>query len=330
MKDKLKLIKAQKFLLVYILLFIWIFSYPFIPLAITENNSTFEIKNGSNLDQITNQLIEIDILRDSFRFKLLTFFYGKSESFRRGQYRLDKNITPYELINTLANGKQIYRSIVFIEGQNFNHILNKVNLNPFIQKTITDYSESKILKLIGSDKKYLEGLFFPDSYFFYNDTLDIEVLQNSYKVMKRKLDYAWNNRSPNLPYKNKYEALIMASIIEKELGKRFEAPMIAGVLVNRLNKNMRLQSDPTVIYGMGDLFKGNIRKKDLLKDTPYNTYTNRGLPPSPICSPGMKAIDAALNPTKTDAFYFVAKGDRTHHFSKTLKEHNMAVRKYQR
>ena len=147
--------------------------------------------------------------------------------------------------------------------------------------------------------------------------------------MNAKLDRAWDNRASGLPYKNKYEALIVASIIEKELGKRSEARLIAGVFVNRLNLNMKLQSDPTVIYGMGEKFKGNLRRVDLRKDTPFNTYTRLGYPESPICSPGMDAIEAALNPTSTKALFFVAKGDRTHYFSNTLKQHNRAVRKYQ-
>ncbi|MGE4597166.1 MAG: endolytic transglycosylase MltG [Methylophilaceae bacterium] len=329
-KLKLNSLKIRKYLIFYGIIFVWIFSYPFLPLNITEENASFEINNGSTIDQITEQLVEIEILDDSFRFKLLTSLFGKTEGLKRGQYHLNKNITPYELLDILAKGKEVMHSITFIEGQTFSIAIKKIKSNKFLKKTIINYSEANLLKLIGSDKKYVEGLLFPDSYFFYKNTSDIELLRNSYEIMEHKLNYAWNNRALDLPYKDKYEALIVASIIEKELWDKNEASLIAGVFVNRLNMNMRLQSDPTVIYGIKHRFNGNLRKKDLRKDTPFNTYTRRGLPPSPICSPSLNTIIATLNPEKTDAIYFVAKGDKTHHFSKTLKEHNKAVRKYQK
>ena len=209
-------------------------------------------------------------------------------------------------------------------------MINKIKENKHIKKTLKSYDKQNILKVISSDKKYLEGLFFPDSYYFYKNTSDIEILRNSHRVLNRKLQSAWDNRSKELPYKNMYEALIIASIIEKEVGVLKEASIIAGVFVNRMNVGMPLQSDPTVIYGMGKKFNGNITRNDLKKDTPYNTYTRKGLPPSPISLPSLNSIEAALNPAKTNALYFVAKGNRMHHFSATLKEHNRAVRKYQK
>ena len=194
------------------------------------------------------------------------------------------------------------------------------------------YNSIKSLKIsLDIQQKSLEGLFFPDTYYFFKGTSGIDILKESHAMMMQKLDLAWDNKTPNLPYKNKYEALIVASIIEKELGNRDEANLIAGVFVNRMRIGMPLQSDPTVIYGMNEKFNGNLTKQDLMRDTPYNTYTRNGLPPSPICLPGFDVIEAALNPAETNAFYFVAKGDnKTHHFSKTLKEHNKAVKKYQR
>jgi UPF0755 protein len=182
---------------------------------------------------------------------------------------------------------------------------------------------------MGSQYQVAEGLFFPDTFYFDRNSADTVMLKRSYDAMQNKLAKAWLTRDANLPYKNSYEALIMASIVEKETGKPSERAMIAGVFINRLRLGMRLQTDPTVIYGMGLQYKGNIRKKDLLYDTPYNTYTRDGLPPSPIAMPGAAAIDAVLHPNATKALYFVGKGDGSHAFSDNLEAHNRAVVKYQ-
>jgi UPF0755 protein len=186
-----------------------------------------------------------------------------------------------------------------------------------------------MLKLMGSDYSVAEGLFFPDTFYFDRNTADTVILKRSYDSMQSKIAKAWQGRDANLPYKNSYQALIMASIIEKETGKAGERPMIAGVFINRLRMGMRLQTDPTVIYGMGKYYDGNLRKKDLIADTPYNTYTRDGLPPTPIAMPGMAAINAALHPATTKALYFVGKGDGSHLFSNNLADHNLAVVRYQ-
>ncbi len=205
----------------------------------------------------------------------------------------------------------------------------KLGNNDAVKQTITGLTESEILKLMGSQYQVAEGLFFPDTFYFDRNSADTVMLKRSYDAMQNKLAKAWLTRDANLPYKNSYEALIMASIVEKETGKPSERAMIAGVFINRLRLGMRLQTDPTVIYGMGLQYKGNIRKKDLLYDTPYNTYTRDGLPPSPIAMPGAAAIDAALHPNTTKALYFVGKGDSSHAFSDNLEAHNRAVVKYQ-
>lgn len=312
------------------LFFIWIVSYPFISL----NNSKdkfFEIKKGENFSQITDKLVELDILSDSLRFKILAKIINKTESIKSGHYFLEKNTSPYNLLTLLDNGDGIFYSVTFIEGTTFEENLQALKNNSFLINEVTSNSTQNIKETLGIDHEYLEGLFFPDTYYFYKGTPDVDILKESHSLMMKKLTKAWNNRTPGLPYKNKYEALIVASIIEKELGDRNEANMIAGVFVNRLRVGMPLQSDPTVIYGMKELFKGNLSKQDLLRDSPFNTYTRNGLPPSPICLPGFDTIEATLNPAETNAFYFVAKGDnKTHHFSKTLIEHNAAVRKYQK
>jgi UPF0755 protein len=191
------------------------------------------------------------------------------------------------------------------------------------------YDTKAIASAIGIPYESIEGQFFPDTYYFSRNTSDIEILKRAYKAMQKKLNYEWVRRAEEVPYKNSYEALTMASIIEKETGKSIEANLISGVFIHRLSIKMKLQSDPTVIYGLGKKFTGDITKKDLLADTPYNTYTREGIPPAPITMPGLISIRAALHPTKTEALYFVGKGDGTHYFSANLSEHNSAVRKYQ-
>ena len=309
----------------------WIFSYPFISLDINQKNKFLVVKKGDNITQIANKLVKRNILPDVLRFKLLAKLSNRSESIKSGHYFLKKNTSPNELLSLLESGDGVLYPITFIEGTTIKENLKKLKNNDLLKYNDSYDSMSKLKISLGMQEKFLEGLFFPDTYYFYEGTSSIDILKESHKMMIQKLDLAWKNKTPNLPYKNKYEALIVASIIEKELGNRDEANLIAGVFINRLRIGMPLQSDPTVIYGMQDQFKGNITKQDLRNDTIFNTYTRNGLPPSPICLPGFDTIEAALNPAETNAFYFVAKGDnKTHHFSKTLKEHNGAVRKYQR
>ncbi len=191
-------------------------------------------------------------------------------------------------------------------------------------------SDADLMKAIGAAEPSPEGLFFPDTYLFARGSSDIELYRHAYRAMQKRLNEAWNARAPDLPYKTPYEALVMASIVEKETGQAVERPMIAAVFVNRLRKNMMLQTDPTVIYGVGESFDGNLRKKDLQTDTPYNTYTRTGLPPTPIALPGIASLAAATTPAPSDALYFVARGDGSSHFSNSLPDHNRAVDKYQR
>ena len=205
----------------------------------------------------------------------------------------------------------------------------KLAKNDSVKTTIADLSDAEVMRVVGKGEKHAEGLFFPETFYFDRNTSDTVLLKRAYEIMQAKLAKAWANRASGLPYKNSYEALIMASIVEKETGKASERPMIAGVFLNRLRIGMRLQTDPTVIYGMGDNFDGNIRRKDLSADTIYNTYTRAGLPPTPIAMPGLASIEAALHPEKTKALYFVGKGDGSHAFSNSLVEHNHAVAKYQ-
>jgi UPF0755 protein len=307
----------------------WLVYYAVSPLKLQPSSQEISIQPKSGLRSIANQLVAQGVLKEPWRFILLARLLHKEQYLQAGSYTLNKNISPYQLLLSLNHGKTTQGSITFIEGRTFEQMRQKLAVNDAVKQSIGGLSEAEILKLIGSKYSVAEGLFFPDTFYFDRNTVDIELLKISYNAMQSKLEKAWQGREQNLPYKNSYQALIMASIIEKETGKASERPMIAGVFVNRLRLGMRLQTDPTVIYGMGLRFDGNIRKKDLSIDTPYNTYTRSGLPPTPIAMPGLAAIEAALHPAKTKALYFVGKGDGSHEFSSNLVEHNRAVVKYQ-
>jgi UPF0755 protein len=274
-------------------------------------------------------LVKQGVLTEPWRFIILAKVLHKESYLQAGDYTLNRNVTPYQLLLSLNHGKATQGSVTFIEGRTFAQMRAKLTKNDAVKQTISVLSESEILKNMGSEYTIAEGLFFPDTYYFDRNTADTVMLQRSYEAMRTKLDMAWKNRAAGLPYKNSYQVLIMASIVEKETGQASERPLIAGVFINRLRIGMRLQTDPTVIYGMGAQYKGNIRKKDLLTDTPYNTYTRNGLPPTPIAMPGLASIEAALHPASTRALYFVGKGDGSHAFSNSLEEHNRAVVKYQ-
>ena len=307
----------------------WLAYYAVTPLNLAPSSQEIVIQPKSGLRSIANQLVAQGVLQEPWRFIVLAKLLNKESTLQAGNYTLNKNVSPYQLLLSLNNGKATQGSITFIEGRTFAQMREKMARNDALKQTVTNLSEAEILKLVGSNRTKAEGLFFPDTLYFDRNTADTVILQRSYDAMQSKLETAWQKRAPNLPYKNSYEALIMASIVEKETGKASERAMIAGVFINRLRVGMRLQTDPTVIYGMGDEYQGNIRKKDLLKDTPYNTYTRDGLPPTPIAMPGLAAIEAALHPETTKALYFVGKGDGSHAFSNSLQEHNRAVVKYQ-
>ena len=307
----------------------WLAYFAVTPLNLKPSSQEITIKPKSGLKSIANQLVEQGVLKEPWGFIILAKLFNKEPSLQAGDYTLNRNITPYQLLFSLNNGKATQGSLTFIEGRTFAQMRLKMKKNDALKQTVTNFSEAEILKQLGSSYTKAEGLFFPDTFYFDRGTADTVVLQRSYDAMHAKLEKAWENRAPNLPYKNSYEALIMASIVEKETGKASERPMIAGVFINRLRNGMRLQTDPTVIYGMGEAYNGNIRKKDLLADTPYNTYTRDGLPPTPIAMPGLAAVEAALHPAETKALYFVGKGDGSHAFSNNLQDHNRAVVKYQ-
>jgi UPF0755 protein len=311
------------------LLIAWFAYYAVMPLKLQPSSQEIVIQANSSLKSIANQLVQQGVLKEPWRFIILAKLLNKESYLQAGSYTLNKNVNPYHLLLSLNHGRATQGSITFIEGRTFAQMRERLANNDAVKQTVTRLSDAEILRRLGSSYQVADGLFFPDTFYFNRGTTDMALLQRSYDTMQSKLAKAWQERDANLPYKNSYQALIMASIIEKETGKASERPMIAGVFINRLRIGMRLQTDPTVIYGMGVQFRGNIRKKDLLTDTPYNTYTRDGLPPSPIAMPGIAAIEAALHPAKTKALYFVGKGDGSHMFSNNLDAHNRAVTEYQ-
>jgi UPF0755 protein len=303
------------------------FQHSAIPLA--GGPDAFLIRSGSNIKSIAHDLARQKIIDDPWLFILLAKVRGLETKVRAGEYQIAPGLTADELLEKFAQGSAIQYKLTVIEGWSFRQMLAAIADDPVIESTLQGKTDAEIMALLGYPDQHPEGLFFPDTYRFPKGTSDVEFLKRAYQVMKNHLDREWAQRKPELPLKTSYEALILASIIEKETGAGFERPLIGGVFIERLRRNMRLQTDPTIIYGLGEEYDGDIRFRDLKKDTPYNTYLHAGLTPTPIALPGLLAIRAALNPAPTDALYFVSKGDGTHQFSATLEQHNAAVARYQ-
>ena len=289
----------------------------------------FTIDSGSSFKDLNKKLKSYDILDKPYYFEFYARYSGYAKKIQSGEYQLSPGLTPIKIINIFVSGDVIQHSITLLEGWTIKDIKKEISSNTVLIKNLTDYSSDSLLKKIKITESNVEGLFFPDTYYFTKGASDIELLQRAYRRGKAILEKEWESRDAGLPYKNDYDALIMASIIEKETALASERAMIAGVFVRRLKNNMKLQTDPTVIYAMGIKYDGNIRKKDLRIDSPYNTYRCNGLPPTPIALAGREAIHAALHPENDDTLYFVSKKDGSHYFSKTLYEHNKAVKKYQ-
>ena len=304
--------------------------YAFSPLKLRSDPAEFSIKPGSSLKSATRQIAESGIELSAWQFNLLGRLLGKASTIKAGSYEAGSGITPLALLDKLTAGDVTQTDVVFIEGWTFRQLRAALNSDPGVRHDSAALSNAEIMSRLGAPERSPEGLFFPDTYVFGRGTSDLDILRRAYAAMDRQLQTAWELRAPDLPYRSPYEALIMASVIEKETGQSTDRALIGGVFVNRLRIGMMLQTDPSVIYGLGEEFDGNLRKKDLRADTPHNTYTRAGLPPTPIAMPGLAALQAALNPAKTTALYFVARGDGSSEFSRTLAEHERAVTKYQR
>lgn len=290
----------------------------------------FSISQGSSLKAAARQLQQAGVLANDWRFVWLARVLGKTTQVKAGNYELESAPTPFELLDMITRGRVTQSEVSIIEGWTFNQLRDSLNLNSDIRHDSSVLSEAEILRRIGATEDHAEGLFFPDTYYFARGSGDMDLLSRAYQAMQKHLLKSWQTREPGLPLASPYQALTLASIVEKETGQAKDRSMIAGVFINRLRKGMLLQTDPTVIYGMGEKFDGNLRKRDLQADTSYNTYTRAGLPPTPIALPGLAALQAALHPAQTDALYFVARGDGSSEFSATLAQHNRAVNHYQK
>jgi UPF0755 protein len=300
-----------------------------IHLPISPDQSIFVVPPGQSFNGFARDLKQTGLVDETYSLRAWAWWTKQSTQIKAGQYRLDEQQSLAAILDHVVSGKVVLFGVQFIEGWTFTQMRLALAEHPDLVKETTELTEAEILSLIAPTESHPEGLFFPDTYRFPQGTSDLEILRQAYAAMAKMLEKQWQARDSSTPLKTPYEALILASIIEKETGQGGERREISGVFTNRLNLNMRLQTDPTVIYGMGDKYKGNIKRKHLREDTPYNTYTRHGLPPTPIAMPGKASIFAALHPAQTDALYFVAKGEGSHYFSITLKEHNAAVRKYQ-
>jgi UPF0755 protein len=254
---------------------------------------------------------------------------GNSRQIKAGSYEIAQGVTPRSLLRKLVRGEEAQRAVTLVEGLTFRQWRETLLTAEQLKPDSKDLSDSAIMEKLGHPGLAPEGRFFPDTYNYAKGSSDLALLRRAMRVMDQRLAAAWQQRAGDLPLKTPEEALILASIVEKETGRPSDRPMISGVFNNRLRIGMRLQTDPTVIYGLGDKFDGNLRKRDLLADTPWNTYTRAGLPPTPIAMPGKASLQAALHPEPTKALYFVARGDGTSQFSASLQEHNQAVNKFQ-
>jgi UPF0755 protein len=299
-------------------------------LAIPEQELLYTVSPGSSLNQLAYDLSSRNIIEHPRFFILLGRDMDAARRLQAGEYILQQGLTPQTLLQQLVDGKVTQYELTLIEGHSFREMLLRIRDDPVLTQTLTNETDAGIMEKLGHPDQYPEGRFLPDTYYFTRGMTDIDFLARAWQAMHDQLSLAWEEREAGLPFETPDEALILASIVEKETGAVEERPVIAGVFVRRLQKGMRLQTDPTVIYGMGEAYDGNIRKRDLLKDTPYNTYTRAGLPPTPIAMPGVDAIHAVLHPARGKSLYFVAMGEGKHYFSNTLKQHNLAVDKFQK
>jgi len=298
------------------------------PLAV-ESAVLFEVKAGDTMNSLSQRIKQQQWLANRFWLRSFVRLNPEYAQIKQGTYLVKPGDSTMELLKTIVDGKEHQFTVTLIEGLTLKQWLVQLRQQSGLKITDNTKDVASVVSALALREQNPEGLFLPETYAFTRGTQDIEILKRAHKAMSETLDDLWQARASNLPYTTAYQALIMASIIEKETGRIEEQATISSVFVNRMNKKMRLQTDPTVIYGMGENYNGNITKKDLKQLTPYNTYRINGLPPTPIAMPGIKAIQAALHPVKTNLYYFVAKGDGSHYFSKTLAEHNAAVRKYQ-
>lgn len=301
------------------------------PLVLSAATVDVTIQPRSTVRGVTTQLDRGGVPVEPNLFVLMTRVLGLQSRLKSGNYEFKTGVTPYEVLQKLALGDVNESVVTIIEGWTFKRMRAELDANPALRHDTAGMNDAELLAAIGGNDAQAanaEGLFFPDTYLFDKGTSDVDVYRRAYRQMQKRLTAAWTARAPGLPYHSPYEALTVASLIEKETGKASDRPRVSAVFANRLRIGMPLQTDPSVIYGLGEGYDGHLRKRDLQQDTPYNTYTRRGLPPGPIALPGAASLQAALNPAATSALYFVSRGDGSSAFSDTLGDHNRAVDKY--
>lgn len=289
----------------------------------------YEVTPGMTLHGFNRELQRRGVTSDAYSLVILAYLRGKSRHLQAGEYRFRPGITAFQLLDQVVSGRVVEYPLVFVEGWTFKEMMKAMDAAPKLAHTLAGLSDAQIMARLGYPGIPPEGRFYPDTYYYSLGTTDVQILRRAYDRMAEALAQEWGERDPTVPLKTPEDALTLASIIEKETGQPSERPLIAGVFINRLRIGMKLQTDPTVIYGMGDRYHGDIRTADLRRNTPYNTYVHYGLPPTPIAMPSIQSLRAALHPAKTKDLYFVSRGDGTHVFSETLAEHDRAVRKYQ-
>lgn len=315
------------------LVFAWqVFRFLETPVSVPEEGLVFEISPGMPFAAVSRSLADAGVIEHPQLFSWYARVKGEGSSIHAGEYRLTAGRTPPELLRQFAGGNVLLHSFTIVEGWTFRELLDSLSRQEAVAHSLAYDDWPALLDRLGSNASKPEGLFLPETYRFPKGTTDVDILHQAYELMQDALDAEWSDRADGLPLATKYDALILASIVEKETARVDERSRIAGVFVRRLQKGMRLQTDPTVIYGIGEAFDGNLTRADLQTDTPYNTYTRNSLPPTPIAMPGRAAIHAALNPAPGEALYFVAtgRGDGSHTFSATKAEHDAAVAAYLR
>ena len=300
------------------------------PVTIRQYPVEVEIPRGAGFRAALEQLEKSGVKVRRYEFELLARALGKARQVKAGSYEIAQPLTPLQLLEKITRGDVTQAEVRLIEGWTFAQFRAALDASPDLRHDSRGLTDAQVLERLRAAEPHPEGLFFPDTYLFGKGSSDLAVLRRAYRAMQRHLKEEWDARDANrVPYRTPYDALIMASIIEKETGQAGERDLIGGVLVNRLRIGMRLQVDPTIIYGLGASFDGNLKRGHLVEDGPYNTYTRAGLPPTPIAMPGLASLRAAMRPGKTDAMYYVSRNDGSSQFSRTLEEHNRAVAKYQ-
>jgi len=300
------------------------------PLPVARLPAEVEIPRGAGLRTAIEQIEKGGISVRRHQFELLARALGRERAIKAGNYQLLQPLSPLELLNKLTRGDVTQAEVRLIEGWTFSQFRGALDASPDLRHDSAGLDDTEVLGRLQAAEPHPEGLFFPDTYLFAKGSSDLAVLRRAYRAMQRHLADEWKARDANAPYQSPYEALVMASIIEKETGRAGERDLIGGVLINRLRIGMRLQADPTVIYGLGASFDGNLKRDHLADDGPYNTYTRAGLPPTPIAMPGLASLRSAMRPARTDALYYVSRGDGSSQFSRTVEEHNRAVSRFQR